>query len=292
MTFDPNAQLDPTQVTDVRGRAGWAAGRRPRRRRRRPRPHHRDRLHAARRQPRRPDRRRRRRRRRPTSNGPNSSALAECKTGADANDREDCQIVGYVNSIQTFWATAGPGLQPGRDRPLHRRRLDRLRRRDLVDRSVLLPGRQERLPRPRLLPGAPGPIRREGRAVRPGLRRRPRVRPPRPGPLGDLQPGGNDTGADGPLRPDRAPGRLLRRRLGPQRRGDRVHPAADAGPDRGGRRGGEGRRRRPHPAVERRRGRSRQLHPRHVGAARPLVHDRLRQSATPGDCDTFNAQQL
>ena len=49
---------------------------------------------------------------------------------------------------------------------------------------VLLPRRPEGLHRPRLLPGAEGPLRR-ARRLRPGLRHRPRDRAPRPAPPRD-----------------------------------------------------------------------------------------------------------
>jgi len=104
MTFDPNARLDPSQVGDRRGRGGGRLG--------------------------------------GGAGGPviaggggigililivtlllggdpsaildqsgggalapvdSSQTTAQCQTGADANARDDCRIVGFVNSIQKYW---------------------------------------------------------------------------------------------------------------------------------------------------------------------------------------------
>jgi predicted metalloprotease len=37
-----------------------------------------------------------------------SSLAQECQVGADANERQDCRIVGIVNSIQAYWGQALP----------------------------------------------------------------------------------------------------------------------------------------------------------------------------------------
>jgi predicted metalloprotease len=98
MTFDPGARLDPGQITDRRGmgrRGGMALGGgglglvallayvllggNP------------GDLAGALADP-------------GAVTGPGGTALAtDCQTGQDANTRDDCRILGYVNSVQAYW---------------------------------------------------------------------------------------------------------------------------------------------------------------------------------------------
>ena len=100
--------------------------------------------------------------------------------------------------------------------------------RHLGRRPVLLPGRPEDLHRPGLLRGPAHPLRRPGRAVRRGVRHRPRVRPPRREPPGraragpqPARPGRRAPACGSSCRPTAWPA------CGPGRGRDRLHRGAD-----------------------------------------------------------------
>ena len=44
----------------------------------------------------------------------NSDLSAECRTGQDANEQDDCRLVAVVNSVQEYWGRTVDGYQPAR----------------------------------------------------------------------------------------------------------------------------------------------------------------------------------
>ena len=47
---------------------------------------------------------------------PSTEITQECRTGQDANEREDCRVVAIVNSVQAYWAKALRNYEPARTR--------------------------------------------------------------------------------------------------------------------------------------------------------------------------------
>ena len=146
----------------------------------------------------------------------------ECRTGADANDRDDCRIVAVVNSVQAYWDKTVRNYEPARTRFFTDSIQTGCGQATSAVGPFYCPQRPVRLHRPRVLRGSPVGARRTRRPSRRGVRPRARVRPSRPEP--DRRPPRREprhrpAGWAGTAR---APGRLLRRALGRPRPGNRV----------------------------------------------------------------------
>ncbi|MEU1735953.1 neutral zinc metallopeptidase [Streptosporangium sp. NPDC020145] len=50
----------------------------------------------------------------PAPVGPGTDLAAKCRTGQDADQNEECRVVGVVNSIQDYWPTVVQGYRPAK----------------------------------------------------------------------------------------------------------------------------------------------------------------------------------
>ena len=208
-----------------------------------------------------------------------SSVLGtDCRSGADANTRQDCRIVADINSVQSYWegwfrahgkryqladtvffsgATGtGCGTATTDVGPFY----------CPVDKKVYIDlGFYEEL-KSRF--GARGGPFAEAYVIAHEYGHHVQDL------LGALEPGSSQ-GPREPLGTHRAPGRLLRRSLGTARRGDRLHRRPDAAGHRGGARCRLGGRRRPDPGGDAGPGEPRDVDTRIVCGAPGMVPARL-----------------
>ena len=100
-----------------------------------------------------------------------SDLSVSCTTGEDANQRDDCRIVGVINSVQEFWQSELDGYRAAKT-VFFTRCEHRVRQRVLRRRPVLLPARPADLHRPRLLRRTAVAVWRQRRSLRRGVRDR------------------------------------------------------------------------------------------------------------------------
>ena len=201
----------------------------------------------------------------------------ECRTGEDANTREDCRIVGVVNSVQTYWNRTLRNYEPARTR--------------FFDGTIQTGCGQAS--------SAVGPFYcPNDRNVYIDLGFFDQLQSQlgaRGGPLaeayvlaheyghhvqnltGVLRSANKDTGPQGGQVPRRASGGLLRGALGRQRARHRLHRGADATGRRRCARRCRGGRRRPHPGARPGPRHPRVVDARLLGATAWVVHPRDRR---------------
>ena len=144
--------------------------------------------------------------------------LSQCRTGKDANDIIECRMIATGNSVDGVWSQLMKGYTPPHMKLF----------KDSTDTGCgpattdvgpfYCPVDQTAYFDTGFFEVLVEPIRFQRWAVGPGVRGRPRVRPPRPKPAGE--PGQGAAGTAGRRRQQRAhrtAGRLLRRRVGPLR---------------------------------------------------------------------------
>lgn len=210
-----------------------------------------------------------------------SEVSQECRTGEDANERQDCRIVGVINSAQEFWD--GVFRRSGRQYS----NVDTVFFTDQVETACgsassqvgpfYCPGDQQVYIdlgffdelQARFGAGAAPFAQAYVIAHEYGHHVQSQ--------LGVLESIGGDTPGSGePGRPLRAPGGLLRRRLGRQRRRDGARRRGHAGRHQRRARRRNGDRRRPHSGAHAGPGDPGDVDTRLLGAAAPLVLARLR----------------
>ena len=107
---------------------------------------------------------------------PSTDLSAECRTGEDANQRDDCRIVGVINSVQAHWSESLDGYEEAPTVFFSGVTSSGCGQADSSVGPFYCPPDQTNLHRPRLLRGLAARLRRQGRTVRRGLCHRPRVR--------------------------------------------------------------------------------------------------------------------
>ena len=224
------------------------------------------------------------------ASGDNTELAADCRTGADADQDDDCRIVAVVNSVQDYWDGRVRRLRGRADRVLQRPGVDRVRRAPppRSARSTARPTSRSTSTSASTTSSGRGSVRRAAPSPRPTSSPTSTATTCS---TSSATTAGSATIARARIGrgPPRAAGRLLRRRVGRARRRDRADRRAHPGRHRRRARRRCRDRRRPPPGEAGMQVEPRVVEPRIVGPAPALVPAAATRPATR-HCDTFAAE--